>query len=296
MPVKPAQMARIAAKRAVHHETTIMGSIAHYWTYPAKGKSKGTIVVLHGYRGAHDGLEGIIGGLDEYDCIAPDLPGYGISAPLEARHDISIYASWLGEFLKALDLKVKPTVLGHSFATIVMSHHATRSDDMGRLVMLNPVAKPGLNGPRRFASLITEGFFWLASKLPERGSRLMMDNWFLIQLLSSVMCKTKDKDLRRWVHAQHHRTLKDYANSRVMFECYQASIHHCVEEYARDIPNESLLLAGDKDDITSAKQQIEVSKLFPKQKLVIIPEVGHLTHYETTEVVVSETRKFLEGK
>jgi pimeloyl-ACP methyl ester carboxylesterase len=29
---------------------------------------------------------------------------------------------------------------------------------------------------------------------------------------------------------------------------------------------------------------------------VIIPKVGHLTHYETTEIVVEETRRFLEGK
>ena len=296
MPVKPAQLARIAAKRAVHHETTIMGSKAHFWTYPAKGKSKGTIVVLHGYRGAHDGLEGIIGGLEDFDCIAPDLPGYGISEPLAARHSIETYSTWLGEFIKGLNLKSKPAVLGHSFATIVMSHRATQASDLGDLIMLNPVAKPGLKGPRRFASLITEGFFWLASKLPERGSRLMMDNWFLIQLLSSVMCKTDDKELRRWVHQQHHKTLKDYANSRVMFECYHASIHNCVEQFAADISNRSLLLAGAKDDITSAKQQIEVSKLFREHELVIIPKVGHLTHYETTETVVEETRRFLEGK
>jgi pimeloyl-ACP methyl ester carboxylesterase len=293
MLVEPAAMALSASQRAVHREVQIMGSTTHYWTYKAKTASRGTIIVLHGYRGAHDGLEGVIGGLEDFDCIAPDLPGYGITAPLNARHSIATYDKWLGEFIKAMKLPVKPFVLGHSFATIVISAHAASSNDMSDIVLLNPVSKPGLKGPRRFISAITEAFFWVASKLPERGARRMMDNWLLIQALSWLMAKSRDKNVRKWVHQQHHSTLKDYANCKVMFECYHASVHHCVEEYASSIKNRTLMIAGGKDDITSAKQQLEVSKKLSNATLVVFPEVGHLTHYESTKQVGIEATKFL---
>lgn len=293
MSVKPAMMGQIGAARATHHEVEVLGHTTHYWTYPAKGKSKGTLVLLHGYRGAHDGLEPIIGGLEDFDCIAPDLPGYGITEPLDKKHNLATYSEWLGEFLMALKLPVKPAVLGHSFATLVMSHHTSKNDDMGDLIMLNPVAKPGLKGPRRYTSLLTEGIFWAASKLPERGARYIMDHWLLIQVTSSVMCKTRDKALRKWVHGQHHKTLKDYANATVMFECYQASISHSVEEFASAIENRTLMIAGAEDDITSEKQQREVAPLLANSTLAVLPGVGHLTHYETTEEVCILIRDFL---
>lgn len=285
-------MVQKAVSRAQHEQIEVMGSTTHYWRYEPVGKSKGTIIVLHGYRGAHDGLEGIMGGLEDFECIAPDLPGFGITPPLDARHSIETYSKWLFEFVNALKLPEKPFALGHSFSTIVLSAHVAEYDDLSDIVLVNPVSKPGLKGPRRFISGITEAFFWVASKLPERGSRLMMDNWLLIQALSWLMAKSRDKALRKWIHEQHHRTLCDYANTKVLFECYHASVHHCVEEYAPKMKNRILMIAGSRDDITSAKQQLEVSKKLANAKLVVIPKIGHLVHYEATAEAAREATSF----
>lgn len=293
MVTTPARLFELAAARGVEKKTQVAGTVASYWHFPAKDKSKGTIVFVHGFRGAHDGLHAIIGSLEDFDCYAPDLPGYGVSEPAKTRHDLDTYSVWLGEFISQLKLPTKPAVVGHSFGTLVVAAHASQKNEMGSIVLINPVSKPGLQGPRRFVSAMTSFLFWATGKLPEKGSRAVVDSWLVLQFVSSVMAKSRDRNLRSWIHQQHHSTMKNYANSDVMYESYQASIHHCVEEYAARIKNHTLMIAGERDDITSAAQQLEVSKKLPDAKLVVIPKVGHLVHYEASEEAAGLIREFL---
>jgi len=296
MSVLPEQLFAKAQARGVRNELVIDGSKVAYWSYPAKAKAKGTILFVHGFRGAHDGLHALIGLLDDFDCIAPDLPGYGYSQPSSTPHDLTTYSAFLGNFIFGLKLPKSPTVLGHSFGTmIVAAHAAAQLDDMGDLVLINPVSKPSLEGPRWFTSALTSGFFWFTRKLPENGSRFFVDSWPILQFVSSVMSKSHDRALRAWIHRQHHTTMKNYATKAVMYESYLASVQHCVEEYAPKILNRTLMIAGEQDDITSVKQQTEVSEKLPDAQLVVIPKVGHLIHYEASEAAVSEIRKFLKA-
>lgn len=297
MAVEPAVVAELAKKRGVERNTQIMGADTKYWFYPASQKSKGTLVFVHGFRGAHDGLHTIIGELTDYDCYAPDLPGYGASEPVSKPHDLETYSQWLGDFIKSLKLTERPNVIGHSFGTMVVSAHAAaQKADMAEVVLINPVSKPSLQGPRRFISALTSALFWLTSRLPERGSRFFVDSWLVLQFVSSTMAKSRNRDLRAWIHAQHHTTMKNYANKAVMYESYLASVHHCVEEYAPKILNRTLMIAGERDDITSVEQQTEVSHKFSAARLVVIPKVGHLIHYEASARAAELIREFLEGK
>ncbi len=294
MPVKPAQVSSLASTRGEERGVRLLAAETKYWFYPAKSKSKGAIVFVHGFRGAHDGLHAIIGELTEYDCFAPDLPGYGLSEPVSAAHDLETYSIWLGNFIASLNLVQKPTVVGHSFGTMVVAAHAgDQRADMGDVVLINPVSKPSLQGPRRFTSAMTSALFWITSRLPERGSRFFVDSWLVLQFVSSIMAKTRDKELRSWIHSQHHTTMKNYSSKRVMYESYLASVHHCVEEYAPRILNRTLMIAGERDDITSVSQQREVAAKLPNAELVVIPKVGHLIHYEASAVAASLIADFI---
>jgi pimeloyl-ACP methyl ester carboxylesterase len=294
MVVKPAEVASIAAKRGIERRLQLMGATANYWFYPASAKSRGTIVFVHGFRGAHDGLHTIIGELTDFDCYAPDLPGYGVSEALTAEHDLENFSKWLGEFISALKLSGPPTVVGHSFGTmIVAAHAAEQMSDMADVVLINPVSKPSLQGPRAFISGLTSMFFRFTSKLSERGSRLFVDSWLVLQFVSSIMSKSKDRELRKWIHKQHHQTMINYASKKVFYESYLASVRHCVEEYAPRIINRTLMIAGERDDITSVAQQTEVSAKMPNASLEVIPKVGHLVHYEASSEAAYLIRTFL---
>lgn len=75
------------------------GGTTAYWVYGPED-AETTIVAVHGFRGEHHGLEPVLAFLPEARVIAPDLPGFGETAPLPGRtHDLDEYAAWLGDFV-----------------------------------------------------------------------------------------------------------------------------------------------------------------------------------------------------
>ena len=59
----------------------ITDSGVSYWAYGESSKS--TIVMIHGFTGSHEGFQYILKYLPNYQIIIPDLPGFGISRPLD---------------------------------------------------------------------------------------------------------------------------------------------------------------------------------------------------------------------
>lgn len=149
MTVESPYAARLAQIPVEHRETTILGSATHYWVYGPDDAPR-TIVVVHGYRGEHHGLEPVIAQLPEYRVISADLPGFGESTPLtEQPHSIDGYAAWLGEFMTDLGVRGEAIVLGHSFGTIVASAAVAEGLPTPGLILVNPIAIPGVEGPTR---------------------------------------------------------------------------------------------------------------------------------------------------
>ena len=112
------QLAQIPVRTG---SASVLGSSTHYWDYgdPA---APTTIVMVHGFRGDHHGLEPVVAQLSGYRIISPDLPGFGESGPLtEVSHDIPGYGAWLGEFVAQLELSGPVVILGHSFGSIIVS-------------------------------------------------------------------------------------------------------------------------------------------------------------------------------
>src|SRR5690606_26883333 len=91
----------------------VLGSDTHYWTY-GDADATTTVILVHGYRGEHHGLEPVVAQMPGIRFIAPDLPAFGESEPLAGlKHDIDGYARWLAAFVEAIDLDGREKVLGH---------------------------------------------------------------------------------------------------------------------------------------------------------------------------------------
>ena len=284
-----ADLAARARSIAERRESTVAGVRTAYWFYAAtKGsKSPETLVMIHGYRGNHHGLEAIAGALESINVVIPDLPGFGESEPFATTHNIQNYAQWLHEFLVSLKLSKKPHLLGHSFGSIVVSAQAAKYDDIATLVLENPVAAPALAGPKAFTTALAKSFFWLAGSLPERTGTNLLKGFAMVRGMSVLMAKTNNRQLRKWIHQQHDDNFNDFANRKVALEGYVASISNCVGDFAKDFSVPVLLLAGKRDDITTVAQQRELAKKIGSSKcqLEVFNGVGHLTHYEIPEKI-----------
>jgi len=293
MTTTPQQLAQAALARAVRHEVELSTAKTAYWVYPANAasaESAATILFVHGYRGNHHGLEAIAGGLTDFNIIIPDLPGFGESAAFAGRHTIAAYAAWLAEFVSTLGLQ-EAIVLGHSFGSIVVASAAHKGLS-NRLVLENPVASFERGRREKVLEGLTNTFYGIGGSLPELPGNALLKNPLMVRVMSEVLTKTKNQPLRAWIHRQHHENFSEFAERRVATEGYVASNSRSVASYARGISNDTLLIAGEFDDITSLPDEHRLLRMFSHAQLKVIRGVGHLTHYETPTQVADFIREF----
>jgi len=279
-------------------EVELLGGTTRYWDY-GDPEAETTVVVVHGFRGDHHGLEPVVAQLPELRMVSPDLPGFGESTPLVgAAHDIDGYGRWLRAFVAALDVRGRLVLLGHSFGSIVVSGTlAGRSAQDALLpdavILVNPIGQPALRGPRGVLTRLAIFYYWLAAVLPERLGFALLRNRAIVRVMSEAMAKTKRPALRRWIHDQHHRYFSAFSDRRVVLEAFRASVSHDVSEYAARIPEPTLLVAAVDDDITPIEAERRLRTVFPDARLVEIAGVGHLIHYEKPVEAATAIRGFL---
>lgn len=279
MPVASPYALQLASIPVHERSIEVLGTRTAYWDYGA-ADAPVTIVAVHGYRGEHHGLEPVIAQLSGLRVISPDLPGFGESAALAGRtHDIAGYAAWLREFVAALGL-TRPVILGHSFGSIVVATAVAAGLPADRVVLINPIAAPALSGPNGLLSRLTLLFYRLGRALPERLGRALLSSPLIVRFMSVVMLQTNDRSLRRWIHDQHDRYFSRYATRDSVVEGFEASIGSDVSMVAADVTAPTLLVGADRDPITTVAAQERLAGLFPDARLVVIPGVGHLVHYE----------------
>jgi len=273
------------------HEVAVRGGVTAYWEYgPADADT--TVVAVHGFRGEHHGLEPVLAYLPEVRVIAPDLPGFGESAPLPGRtHDLDEYAAWLTEFTAA----VAPgaVILGHSFGSIVTAAAVAGGLATPRLILLNPIGAPALEGPKGLMTRLAVLYYALGARLPERLGTALLRNRVIVRVMSITMAKTKDAALRRFIHDQHDTYFSRFSDRDVLRDAFVASVSHDVREFAADIDVPTLLVAAERDDITPIEAERKLATMFDDATLVEIAHVGHLIHYETPAEAAGAVRRFL---
>ena len=296
MPVFSPYAALLSTMPIREDVVTILGSETHYWVYGPDDAAV-TIVVAHGYRGEHHGLEPVIAQFRGVRFIGADMPGFGESGELTAGHSIDSYAHWLAAFMKELTL-TDAVVLGHSFGSIISSYAiANELIAPPKLILINPIAAPALEGPSAFLTRLTMAFYRVSLKLPERIGYWQLSNWMVIRGMSVKLAETKDKVLRRWIHDQHHTYFGRFASRQSVVDSFDASVSYTVGDFAEKLTMPVLLIGAEKDPITAVKHLHALAARIPNGELHVIPNVGHLIHYEVPRTAAELIIDFLgEGE
>jgi pimeloyl-ACP methyl ester carboxylesterase len=272
-------------------EAGVLGGVTAYWVYgPAEAAV--TVVAVHGFRGEHHGLEPVVAHLPSVRVISPDLPGFGETAPVPGRrHDLELYAEWLREFAAA----VAPgaVILGHSFGSIVVAAAVAGGLATPRVILVNPIGAPALEGPRGVLTRLAVFYYWAGTKLPKRLGDALLRNGLIVRVMSESMAKTKDPGIRRFVHDQHDTYFSRFADRDVLHDAFLASVSNDVRAFAPRIAQPTLLVAAQRDDITPIEAERRLATMFPDAELVEIPDVGHLIHYETPAPAADAITRFL---
>ncbi len=291
MPVANPYAALLDATPVERREADVLGGTTAYWVYgPADADT--TIVAVHGFRGEHHGLEPVVAHLPGIRVISPDLPAFGETPPIPGRaHDLAAYAEWLTTF--AREVAPGAVVLGHSFGSIVASAAVAGGLETPKLILVNPIGAPALEGPRGILTRLAVFYYWGGARLPRPIGEALLRNGLIVRAMSVSMSKTKDAGIRRFVHDQHDTYFSRFADRDVLHEAFVTSVSHDVREFAPRIAQPTLLIAADRDDITPLEAERHLATLFPNAELVEIEGVGHLIHYETPQPAAAAIRDFL---
>lgn len=275
------------------HHFDFKGARTAYWSY--HDTSLPTIVMIHGFRGTHHGLERIVEQLPEYNVIVPDLPGFGASHALpDNTHDLEQYVEFTRAFIQHAAPKTPPVLLGHSFGSIIAGHYAAKyPHTIAKLILVNPIGAPALKGPKAAMTQLAIFYYWLGRTLPDRASHSWLSAKSIVKIMSISMTKTKDPAVRRFIHQQHLTHFSTFASPKVVAEAFRTSVSHDVNEVAHNIMLPTLLIAGEYDDITALPKQHQLTAAIQDAHLVVIPQVGHLIHYETAPEAARAIKSFL---
>lgn len=296
--------------RAERRSLRLDGYKVRYWFYDVDTNPKPLLVMVHGFRGDHHGLQLVADALrDRYHVVVPDLPGFGRSesfpddAGEDSTHSVANYVRFLREFIQALtDGTVTPdsdhgiALLGHSFGSVIAAHLAAESPRMvERLILVNPISQPALTTDNALASSIADTYYSLGSKLPfGLGDKLLRSNT-ATDIMSREMTTTQDPEIREYIVNQHRAYFGSYASNRVLREAYQASTEGTVAEVAPLLTMPVLLITGGKDPMGSPASQQRMAAWIRRRLTHDFPEVGHLIHYEKAPEVAEMVDQFLIG-
>lgn len=279
-----------------------------YWQY-GEGMGSGSfpegcypVLLVHGFRGDHHGLEIIANYLlkliPNVSIISPDLPGFGRSGDLPENaldeDSIDAYVAWLQDFVERTNpLGLPLHVVGHSFGSILTSAFAAAHPaSLARLSLINPISEPALEGRQRVTSRLASLYYRAGAALPEKIGYPLLRSQLITRASSEVMMRTKDRAMRRFINGQHAAYFGSFGSRRGVLSAYEASIAHTAAEYAAAIRVPVQMLVAEDDDLgtpetaramyaTLTSRNLPAPSAAPRERLDMIPEVGHLIHYET---------------
>ncbi|HWK19638.1 MAG TPA: alpha/beta hydrolase [Microbacteriaceae bacterium] len=288
---RPAPHAQALARIPVVARTAeVAGVDTRWWEYGPED-ARGTILAVHGYRGDHHGIEPVIAYLPEYRTISPDLPGYGRSGPFAGRHTLAAYVDWLMAFSERIPGPF--TILGHSFGSIVAAAALDAGLAPERVVLMNPIAGPALRGPKALGTLLAASWYRLAGVLPERAGRRALEARVMVDGMSALTTKTRDRELRQWIKEEHRRYFNGFTTTSSVIEGFDASVSDHVAAHAAAFTMPTLLIAARQDQIASIKAVRRLQAQIPGSDLVEFDGVGHLIHYERSREAADAIRGFI---
>lgn len=225
-------------------------------TYQSHGKGR-TFILLHGFPFNKEIWTSFAGLFEDYQILAPDLPGFGGSPPLKTPFSLEDVANEVVSWINSLNAD-SPVIVGHSLGGYIALEVAKKTQP-GGLVLFHSTALPdsserkemrnkalefiSYNGVAAFTSNFIEPLFFLKDKEA-------------IALVKQIATQASVDAVTGYISAMRDR--RD--NTSVI----------------RDTKVPILLIGGEKDAGIPNQSLQEQSRLSALAEAVIIPSIAHM--------------------
>jgi pimeloyl-ACP methyl ester carboxylesterase len=242
------------------------------------------VVVLHGTGNPAGFMLPLLRELHGVHTVAPDLPGVGLSDPIDLPHDRYREAAvaWLDRLLDTLELDTT-TLLGHSGGAMWALWYAlAHPDRIERLVLIGPPAVPKTRCPLPIRLAATPGVGPLLSRLAPPNPKSMLR--FAHHAAREKAALARHPDLVDLLVAAGRDPVTDRvarAELRLFVSPFALLSPSGFRRRARMRPDElrqvavpTLVLWGEHEPLGNVSVAQAVTELIPRARLGVLP-TGH---------------------
>lgn len=223
------------------------------------------MLFLHGYLSCKESFHYQIDFLAKngYRAVAPDMPAFGQSSPIDTAWSVGDYADWLDAFIKAEGLQGS-NVVAHSFGARVILKLLAREQGLVKKLVITGGA--GLVKARSPAYMRRVKRYRRIKKLFPR-------------------------------YAEKHFGSEEYRSlSPLMRESYKLIVNEDLRGCAEKIAVPTLLVYGKDDTVTPPSEEGEIFHSLIEDSRLEILEGGHFCFCENAEKFNSLMLGFFENK
>ena len=254
-----------------------------------------TIVLLHGLGGFGESWRTTVDVLARSaDVIAPDLPGYGLSAKPRTRYDLEFFTRALHGFLDVLGVG-QVSLVGHSLGgAVAVAYALTRPARVDRLALVSAVV-PGFD--YRASWLYRLAALRPVGELAALCARRSVYRAAIARCFHRPMAREVDA-LVDWSYAAR--------TSWAAKSAYLATLRDIREDFAgraaayRRVAGTLglpiLLVHGRQDRVVPAAHGATVAKGFPRASIRWVDGCGHFPQIEHAETVNRWLEDFLVAR
>ncbi len=222
-------------------------------------ESSVAIVMLHGLGGTSNTFDTLVGGLDGYRVLRPDLPGAGRSPLRPGLKTIGDLAGAITDALKAAAVS-RAILVGHSMGTLLAQHMA-------------------VTAPRRVSGLI---LFGALSEPPEAARQGLLERAETAQRhgMAGIADTVADTSLSAQSRAGNP-VAHAFVRESLMRQPPAGYAAHCralarAQAFApMKIHPPVRLITGADDPVAPPAMAEALNRALPRSKLDILPGVGH---------------------
>lgn len=229
-------------------------------------------LVLHGWGSSSERWQKVAELIAEkgYLVIVPDLPGFGKSNEPPVAWSLDNYVEWLSEFTEKIpELQNGFYLAGHSFGGALVAKFSLKYNQKVEKLFLISAACVRKN-------TFVKKFFYRLSKIAKVFYFLPYYEEFRKAVYKFIIRKS------------------DYLNQNgVMKETYIKGLLDDLSYKISFIKTPTVIIWGDKDDLTPLEQGEFISNKISSSKLVIIGGADHSLHIKIPEVLAEEIIKNL---
>lgn len=272
------------------------------WRYraPVTAPASGRLLLVHGFRGDHHGMQLIADGLPEFEVLVPDLPGHGQSPSLRTQnggrveHSLELYAAFVEAVAHAMDLGEGDCLVGHSFGSTVCSAHCAASNrNWSGLVLSAPISNNIFRGRLLPGAALVDLYYRFTEVLPESAGNAVLRSTTVLEVMNLTLGVGWDAQLAAFVKDQHRQFFGGYSDRQTLLESYRASSRRTATQFAPAVSVPTLLLPGARDSLSTSDGLRALRDALPQGRLEVIRGAGHLVHYEKPAQLARAIRGFV---